>query len=298
MSDNLMSRRKFLLSAGTVAAATGLAGVGLAKVASPADAAAGQEVPWPYPTVEADQPNPEALARRAFEVYMGQSGAGRGCAEATWWPFVESLSGVTGGSGTWGTLPLNIFRFGAGGVVGLGHHLRHAQRCCRDHQHGRQRQRPPHDAHQRHLPVLRGDARCLRTAPGSPTRTRSVWALAWAPTTLPLENVPSSTANSPLCHSSLVQWTMTTNATNGGPLQKDRCGKACFDVARKLAEMLNAYFVALAAHPDLHAGGRAARSGRGCVRYVPCHVHGREDGAAAPAMTTRSPTTIWTECVR
>ena len=42
---------------------------------------------------------------------------------------------------------------------------------------------------------------------------------------------------------------MTTNATNGGPLQKDRCGKACFDVTRKLAEMLNAYFVALAATP-------------------------------------------------
>ena len=75
MSDNLMSRRRFLLSAGTVAAATGLAGVGLAKVADPAAAAAAQELAWPYPTAEADQPNPEVLARRAFEVYMGQSGA-------------------------------------------------------------------------------------------------------------------------------------------------------------------------------------------------------------------------------
>ena len=33
MSDNLMSRRKFLVSAGTVAAAAAIAGIGLAKVA-------------------------------------------------------------------------------------------------------------------------------------------------------------------------------------------------------------------------------------------------------------------------
>ena len=50
---------------------------------------------------------------------MGQSGAGRGCAEATWWPFVESFSGATNAT-TWGALPKNIFRFGAGGVAGWG----------------------------------------------------------------------------------------------------------------------------------------------------------------------------------
>ena len=103
-------------------------------------------------------------------------------------------------------------------------------------------------------------------------------ATAWTPTTLPLENVPSSTANSPLCHSSLVQWTMTTNAANGGPLQKDRCGKACFDIARKLAEMLNAYFVALAATPTYSPGGGPARSGRRRLRHLPRDLHGRQDG--------------------
>jgi hypothetical protein len=67
----------------------------------------------------------------------------------------------------------------------------------------------------------------------------------WTPTSpapVPLENVPTSVADSPLCHSSLVQWTMTTGATNGGPLQKDRCAKACFDIAFKTTELLNAYF--------------------------------------------------------
>ena len=71
---------------------------------------------------------------------------------------------------------------------------------------------------------------------------------------------------------------MTTNAAKGGPLQKDRCGKACFDITRKLAELLNAYFVALAATSDVLACGSAARSGRGRLRHVPLHLHGRQDG--------------------
>jgi hypothetical protein len=233
MSDNLMSRRKFLVSAGTVAAAAGLAGVGLAKVAEPA-AAAGAVVPWPYPRAAGEQPVPEALARRAFEVYMGGTGAGKGCAEATWWPFVEFLSGVTGGDTTWATLPANLFRFGAGGVAGWG-------TVCG---------------------TLNAAAAIINmvVADGAHRTTltngiyQGVLGLGggWTPATspagvLPLQNVPSSTANSPLCHSSLVQWTMTTGAANGGPLQKDRCGKACFDVTSKLTELLNAYFQAITA---------------------------------------------------
>ena len=248
MSDNLMSRRRFLLSAGTVAAATGLAGVGLARVADPAAAAAAQELAWPYPAAEADQPNPEVLARRAFEVYMGQSGAGRGCAEATWWPFVEFLSGVTGGSTTWGTLPLNIFRFGAGGVAGWGTICGTLNAAA-----GMINMAVSNAAHRTTLTngIFQYYAETALPTNGAWKSYKNALGLGavWAPTTLPLENVPSSTANSPLCHSSLVQWTMTTGAANGGPLQKDRCGKACFDVTLKLAQMLNAYFVALAATP-------------------------------------------------
>jgi hypothetical protein len=246
MSDNLMSRRKFLVSAGTVAAATGLAGVGLAKVAGPADAAAAQEVPWPYPSAAADQPLPEALARRAFEVYMGQSGPGRGCAEATWWPFVEYL-GATNGS-TWGSLPLNIFRFGAGGVAGWGTICGTLNASA-----AMINMVVANAAHRTTLTngIFQYYAETALPTNGAWKSHKNALGLAdsWTPTTLPLENVPSSTANSPLCHSSLVQWTMTTNAANGGPLQKDRCGKACFDVTFKLTELLNAYFVALAATP-------------------------------------------------
>ena len=65
MSDNLMSRRKFLAGAGAVAGAAGLASLGLGQVLERPAQAAGAAIPWPYPLASADQPNPEAVARRS-----------------------------------------------------------------------------------------------------------------------------------------------------------------------------------------------------------------------------------------
>jgi hypothetical protein len=240
MLDQSISRRKFLTGAGVVVGAAAVTGISFAG--SPESAqAAGTAVPWPYPTAPADQPVPEVLGRRAFEVYMT---AGKGCAEASWWPFVEWLS--TANPTTWGTLPANIFRYGAGGVAGWGTvcgTLNAAAAVI-------------------NMAVADGTHRTNLTNAifqyyaTTPLPSNAAWksyqkALGlttdWAPSTLPLENVPTSTADSPLCHSSLVQWTMATGAANGGPLQKDRCGKACFDVTRKLTELLNAYFQTLTA---------------------------------------------------
>src|SRR5680860_1169982 len=94
MSDKLMSRRKFLVGAGTVVGVASVAGLGLANRPDAA-AAAGTAVPWPYPTDSALQPDPETLARRAYEVYYSS-----GCAEATWWPIVEALAPAN--PTTWG----------------------------------------------------------------------------------------------------------------------------------------------------------------------------------------------------
>jgi hypothetical protein len=246
MSDNLMSRRKFLAGTGLVLGAASISGVALLKDADPA-AAAGEPLAWPYPRAAVDQPVPEALARRAFEVYMGGTGAGKGCAEATWWPFVEFLA--TANPSTWGTLPANLFRFGAGGVAGWGTvcgTLNAAAAVIN--------MTVADGTHRTTLTngIFQYYAETALPTNGTWKSYQGVLGLGggWTPTTtpagiLPLENVPSSTANSPLCHSSLVQWTMTTGAANGGPLQKDRCGKACFDVAYKLTELLNAYFQAI-----------------------------------------------------
>jgi len=233
MSDKVMSRRKFLVGAGAVVGVAAVSGVGLANRPSTAEAAV-TGVPWPYPTAPAGQPVPEKLARRAFEVYFAS-----GCAEGVWWPFVEALAASN--PATWGTLPQNVFRFGGGGVggwgtlcgtlngasaiigmtVGNGTHRNNLIDAIM--QYYANTALPSNAAWKSHLGVL-----------GLPD--------SWSPPTLPLENVPTSTAHSPLCHSSLVQWTTTTGAANGGPLQKDRCAKACFDIASKTTELLNTYF--------------------------------------------------------
>jgi len=233
MSDKVISRRKFLAGAGAVVGVAAVSGVGLANAPSTAEAAV-TGVPWPYPTAPANQPVPEKLARRAFEVYFAS-----GCAEGVWWPCVEALA--VSNPETWGTLPKNMFRFGGGGVGGWGTvcgtlngasaiiGMTVSDGTHRNNlidaimQYYAQEALPTNAAWKSHLGVL-----------GLPD--------SWNPPTLPLQNVPTSTAHSPLCHSSLVQWTMTTGAANGGPLQKDRCGKACFDVVRKTTELLNTYF--------------------------------------------------------
>lgn len=230
MSDNLMSRRKFLVSAGTVAAAAGLAGVGLAKSAEPA-AAAPTVLPWPYPTDAAAQPDPEALARRAYELYYTQGG----CAEATWWPIIEFLAKDPANATTWATLPPRLFSYGGGGVAAWG-------TICG---------------------TCNGSAAVIALSGGSTKITDEVFqyyantplptngidkaiAAGWSPAAgvaVPLKNVPTSTARSQLCHASLSQWTMTTGAVDGSAQQRDRCAKACHDMTLRTVTLLNAYWL-------------------------------------------------------
>ena len=234
MSDNLMSRRKFLVSAGTVAAAASIAGIGLAK-AAPDAGAVGTMPPWPYPTEAAKQPDPETLAQRSYEVYYSS-----GCAEATWWPIVEFLAQDVANASTWATLPRNVFKFGGGGVGGWG-------TLCG---------------------TCNGSAAIIALCGGSGKITDEIMqyyaetpiptngidkavAAGWTPTPIapaltiaqPLPNVPTSTAHSQLCHASLSQWTMTTGKADGSVDQKDRCAKACYDMVLRTTTLLNAYWL-------------------------------------------------------
>ncbi len=289
MSDNLMSRRKFLVGAGTVVGAASLAGVGLAK--SPSEAmAAGAAIPWPYPSDPAEQPDPEAVARGAFDIYFKS-----GCAEAVWGGCVAALAAITP-SGTWDTLPTNIFRYGGGGVAGWGTlcgtlngaaafiSMAVGQNLADDGV-------TKTWAHRNNLingvfqyyaetPLPTNDAyKSTQGALGLP---------AWTPAPVNgysvIENAPTSTANSPLCHSSLVQWTMTTGAADGSPLQRDRCGKACFDVTHKTIELLNKYFE-LASAPSVPLDPSVAACGACHKTYTgakmacgSCHDNTPDDG--------------------
>ncbi|HEY5548190.1 MAG TPA: hypothetical protein VIL17_01185 [Coriobacteriia bacterium] len=227
MSDQLLSRRKFLAGAGAI--------LGLAVMPSVltkpevAEAAASKDFPWSYTALDADK-----VARSAYETYYAS-----GCMEATWWPIVKALadSDLPDAATTWGTLPKNMMKFGGGGVAGWG-------TLCG---------------------TLNGSCAII-AAVGGPTKIsdeamqyyaetplptngvdRSMRAGGWTPAGPnvpvdgPLVNVPTSTANSQLCHASLSQWTMTTGSADGTRQQKDRCGKACYDMVFKTVTMLNAW---------------------------------------------------------
>ena len=241
MSDNLMSRRKFLAGAGLVLGAASVSGVALLKDPEPASAV-GTAIPWPYPALAADQPVAEALARRAFEMHRY---GGFACAEAVWWPFVEFLS--VANPGTWGTLPQKMFQYGGQGIGGWGTicgTLNAAAAVL-----GMTIANAAHKSTLTDAIFMYYSKTALPTNNASKSYQKALGlATDWAGPTganIPIENAPTSIADSPLCHSSLVQWTMVTNAPNGQALQKDRCAKACFDVTFKLTELMNAYYQAI-----------------------------------------------------
>ena len=286
MSDNLMSRRKFLAGAGLVLGAASVSGVALLKDPDPA-AAAGTVIPWAYPTDPADQPNPEAVARRAWETYFKS-----GCAEAVWGSCVTTLAEIPGANqADWASLPANMFRFGGGGIAGWGTICGTLNGAAAfismavgpnvvDGKSGW--------THRNNL--INGVFQYYATTPLPTNNTykSSQGALgslgAWTPATTPISNAPTSTADSPLCHSSLVQWTETTGNNDASPAQRDRCGKACFDVAFKTISMLNTYHElnsapSVALDPSVAACGACHKEYTGVkMACGSCHDNTTSDG--------------------
>jgi hypothetical protein len=169
-----------------------------------------------------------------------------------WGAFVETLAAMPSNAGTWATLPNNIFRFGGGGIAGWG-------TICGTLNGA---------AGILGMVIAKGTHRVTLTdavfqyyaTTALPTNNAYLSSQgqlgslgAWDPKNSvgasipPQNNVPTSVADSPLCHSSLVQWTMATGIKDASAGQKDRCSKACFDVSFKLTELLNAYFSAITA---------------------------------------------------
>jgi len=246
MSDNLMSRRKFLAGTGLVLGAASVSGVALLKDADPAEAA-GTAIPWAYP---AEQPDPEAVARRAWEIYYKS-----GCAEAVWYSCVEALAAIPGANqADWASLPMNMFRFGGGGIAGWGTicgtlngaaafiSMAVGQNLADDGvtKTWTHRNNLINGVFQYYSTTALPTNNTYKSSQGV-LGALGPWTPA-APAAAPIANAPTSTANSPLCHSSLVQWTETTGNYDASPAQRDRCGKACFDVAFKTISMLNTYY--------------------------------------------------------
>lgn len=222
MSTDAISRRKFLTGA---IAAAGLAAAPAVSRGTEAHAAASKDIPWAY-TVQ----DPVKLGKRAYEVYYAS-----GCAEATWWPIVEALGKDESNPdrALWAGMPKKLFLYGGGGIAGWG-------TICG---------------------TLNGSSALIRAvgAPNSvvdavmmyyadtPMPTNAIDNLAragWVPTApapKPRENVPSCIGGTQLCHASISAWTTMTGYKDGGPEQRDRCAKACYDLTHKTVSLLNAW---------------------------------------------------------
>ena len=211
MSDNLMSRRKFLVSAGTVA------GGRRPRRRGPGQGPGcrrgrrhGLAVAVSRP-VRRTSPTP----RRSRAARSRSTSGGRGCAEATWWPFVEFLAEPTNaghvGHAAQQHLPLRRRRRRR-----LGHHLRHAQRRRRHHRHVvATASAPTAHAHRRifqyYAETAAADQRRLEVLQG---RARALDA-AWRPGDAAAGERADLGRRLPAVPLLLVQWTMTTG-NNGG----------------------------------------------------------------------------------
>ena len=262
MSDEMMSRRNFI---GGVGVALGLAAVPvLALAPEVASAAPTADAPWTYTAQSA-----EAVARRAFDIYYTS-----GCAEATWWPLIEALAAdsTNPDQALWASLPKKIFAFGGGGVNAWG------TICgtCNGSAAIIKMMKKSSGA----VPGAVIDAAleyygttALPTSGAEISARKGDWT--HPATSKPiLPNVPTSVANSQLCHASLTQWMVTSGKQDGSLDQKDRCAKACYDMAFKTVTMLNAWVTDNVTPATAYASTIAA--------CAPCHIAGSSP-AAVPA---------------
>lgn len=266
MSEEMMSRRNFVAGVG---AALGLAAVPV--LASPKVAsAASTAMPWTYTAQD-----PEKIARRAYEIYYA-----KGCCEATWYPLVEALAAdsTNPDQALWATLPAGMFTYGGGGVNGW------ATLCgtCNGSAAAIKMMKKATGAVDGSL--IDGALEYYAKTP-LPTNGAEISARKgdwdYAKTTkVPLPNVPTSVAESQLCHASLSQWMMTSGKQDGSVDQKDRCAKACYDMAYKTVVMLNAW---------LADGTKPVTAWKSDIaECTPCHEGTADKPAAAPMKSKMS----------
>jgi hypothetical protein len=262
MSDETISRRDFVAGVGM---ALGLVAVpALTAFPEVAAAAPAPAAPWTYTWQD-----PEAVARRAFDIYYSN-----GCAEATWYPLVEALAADTKNpdAANWATIPKNLFNYGGGGVNGWGTLCGTCNGSAAIIKMMKKSTGPVDST------LVDG---ALEYYAGTPLPTNGTEISArrggWTPSRTVLPNVPTSTAHSQLCHASLSEWMMTSGAQDGSVEQKDRCAKACFDMAFHTVELLNAWLADGTKPATAWAANIAA--------CAPCHLPSKNpDNTTKPAV--------------
>lgn len=210
MSEKGLSRRDFLVSAGSFAASA-LASGGVLGAASPAMAAA-PALPWPYVTLD-----PSAVMQTAYNnYYVG------GCMYATGAALISALATAVGAP--WDTFNPDLFKYGGGGISSWGTLCGALNGACAFIQ-----MVTPSSA-QNIIHELMGWY-CGYPFPTTRMDTYARYAV----------NQPISIAKSPLCHNSSGTWAFDNGFRIGSNERKDRCAKLSGDVAYQVIYYLNAW---------------------------------------------------------
>lgn len=217
-TKSLMTRRKFLIGTGALIATGGIIGcssdkgtAGTSANATPAstgEAGSTPALPWSYKKLNVDD-----VRKRGYEGYF-KFGCCYGAAEA----LLLTLKETSGGS--WGTIPMEMFKYGAGGAYSWG-------TLCG---------------------ALNGALAVIAVASEKHAEIGNE-LIGWytkfpfpsdkheAYCKVPKQN--TTVSDSPLCHVSVSKWAVANGAKINEAMKKDRCAKVTGDTAAKAAELLN-----------------------------------------------------------
>jgi hypothetical protein len=208
----VVPRRKFLLSAGMVAAGAVLSACALTEepLKIPASFAQAPEWPWPYHM----KLDPEKAYKKGYDGYM-KGGCCYGAIVATLGYAQEEFGEP------FTNIPLDMFRYGAGGSVGWG------TLCGALNGAGAFLNLVTKD-----FSPLVNELNGWYTQTPFPSNKHETYGK--------FPNQVTTIPATPLCHDSVSGWAAVSGAKVNEKEKKDRCGKLTGDVAAKAIELLNA----------------------------------------------------------
>lgn len=210
-----VSRREFVKMAGAAIGGLAIGAVGGYSILPPKEVIVNNDVPldvpdhpWTYAKID-----PEAAAARAYDAYFQG-----GCCYAVFEGVIGELREQVGHPFT--AIPTKMSVFGKGGIMGWG-------ATCG---------------------TLTGAGMAINLVSAGATINEVMGWYTETPFPIYMPDapvkaegeLPTSVANSPLCHASVTNWSNATGYAENDPERAERCGRLCADVAKKVVELLNA----------------------------------------------------------
>lgn len=218
-----LSRRAFLATAGSA-----VAGFEIGRL--PGNVAQAAEVlpglPWPYPAGGLDI---EQLRKAA---YTNHKTIYPGCGYCTSQSLIKAIGDALDAEGApanpWRQLPLGLYKFANGGVLGWGTICGALNGAIA-------------------VMTLLGKQNAVGEALldyFSNAELPTGALVGWTPpgATAPLTAIPATISRSPLCHISASTWAAAAGVAVSDPLQSERCVRLVADIVAKSAELLNISF--------------------------------------------------------